>query len=219
MCTSFLVCRSKTFTKSPYVFNECRNIGLTPFVTYLNFTHGLKKPSKKCRNKLSYHVERMNAECIKTDTCNLPLIHFNNYGCDINKTHTLFAEYACVSHTSVFNKSNVVWDLPPKKDVRVCKEPGFSPYFLTNSGYPEIGNPYGWRWIKVTFPGRVVSVTVLTCRITVTFTHCNSTSNEEFLCDERNIYKKEFYCQDYVRFTYYNTEKNYHGFLFQLQGK
>ena len=166
------VCRSKIFKHAPYTFNECRNIGLTPLVFYLNFTQGLKNPSSTCLKELSHHVERMNAECTKTDSCNYPLHHFTENGCYINKTHTLFAEYACVSDTNIFNKNHVVWDLPSQKDTRVCQDPGFSAYFLTNSGHTERGNPRRRRWVTVRFHGRIVSVTVLSCRIVVVSTYC-----------------------------------------------
>ena len=217
------VCRSKIFKQAPYTFNECRNIGLTPLVTYLNFTHGLKNPSRTCLKELFHHVERMNAECTKTDTCNYPLHNFTENGCYIDKIHTLFATYACVSDTNIFNNSFVVWDLPLKKDTRTCQDPGFSPYFLTNSGHAEISNPTRRRWVTVRFHGRIVSVTVLSCRIVVFYTYCSSTIGEEYkpirICDEKTIYKKTFYCEDYVKFTYYDTENIYQGFLFQLQGK
>ena len=208
------VCEYKVFSSRSYTFENCRKANKIPLITYLNFTEGVKNPNSSCLNELLYVHERMNLNCF-SGSCDSNFDYAFQY-CGITEgSYKLEANYACITNGSLYSASNTTWILPNTMEGTQCSDRYEKLYFLSNSGYPDAGNPQGWRYITVKAPDKVrpITVNVLSCDIKVI-----RSDNSSTICDDPKIYQPQFEFTDTVTFIYNNKGRNYEGFLFQLEG-
>ena len=210
---SFSVCKYTIFKRRPYKFEYCRNANKIPLITYINFTEGVKNPNRECLSKLSYIHEQMNWNCFR-GSCDSDF-NFIFEPCGITEgSYKLDVNYACIKNGSLYSSSNTTSVLPNTLQDTQCFKGNKKLYFLSNSGYPDVGKPVGRRYVTVKAQDKVrpITVNVLSCDITVI------RSDNSTICDREKIYQPQFEFTDTVTFIYDNTGFVYQGFLFQLEG-
>ena len=174
----------------------------------------MKNPNSLCLTELSYVLERMNWNCF-SGSCDLVFNYLFQH-CGITEgRYKLDVNYACIKNGSLYSASNTTWVLPTATEGTKCLNRNTKLYFLSNSGYPVVGKPVGWRYVTVKAPDKVrpITVNVLSCRITVI-----RSDNSSTICDDRQVYQAQFEFTDTVTFIYDNKGSVYQGFLFQLEG-